>query len=165
MTRRWLALFAFISVLALCTPSLMADSDKGKGKGQSHGASKDKDKSHDSDMQDNDADQGKHKDKDKDKDKDKHKGKDKDKDKDKDWDREEAWEHRGGYEYRTYGANDNRPPGWSRGNKTGWGNCDVPPGQAKKGSCRTYIHQGHRYYYYYDDHDRMVLRRHVIQQR
>ncbi|HTK95221.1 MAG TPA: hypothetical protein VL382_06245 [Terriglobales bacterium] len=161
MTRRWLALFAFISVLALCTPSLMADSDKGKGKGQSHGASKDKDKSHDSDMQDNDADQGKHKDKDKDK----HKGKDKDKDKDKDWDRDEAWEHRGGYEYRTYGANDNRPPGWSRGNKTGWGNCDVPPGQAKKGSCRTYIHQGHRYYYYYDDHDRMVLRRHVIQQR
>src|SRR5205085_11071792 len=27
---------------------------------------------------------------------------------------------------------DDRPPGWSKGKKTGWGNCDVPPGQAKK---------------------------------
>jgi len=28
-----------------------------------------------------------------------------------------------------------RPPGWQRGRKTGWGNCDVPPGLAKKESC------------------------------
>jgi len=28
-----------------------------------------------------------------------------------------------------------RPPGWDHGRKTGWGNCDVPPGQAKKYGC------------------------------
>jgi len=28
-----------------------------------------------------------------------------------------------------------RPPGWDKGKKTGWGNCDVPPGQAKKSGC------------------------------
>lgn len=28
--------------------------------------------------------------------------------------------------------NDHRPPGWDRGRKTGWGDRDVPPGQAKK---------------------------------
>jgi hypothetical protein len=28
-----------------------------------------------------------------------------------------------------------RPPGWSKGRKTGWGNCDLPPGQAKKYGC------------------------------
>lgn len=31
---------------------------------------------------------------------------------------------------------DGRPPGWSKGKKVGWGNCDVPPGQAKKVGCR-----------------------------
>ena len=29
-----------------------------------------------------------------------------------------------------------RPPGWDRGRKVGWGNCDVPPGLAKKVGCR-----------------------------
>lgn len=28
-----------------------------------------------------------------------------------------------------------RPPGWDRGRKTGWGACDLPPGQAKKAGC------------------------------
>ena len=28
-----------------------------------------------------------------------------------------------------------RPYGWSRGNKVGWGNCDLPPGLAKKYGC------------------------------
>ena len=28
-----------------------------------------------------------------------------------------------------------RPPGWDRGRKTGWGNCDEPPGLAKKDGC------------------------------
>jgi hypothetical protein len=33
-----------------------------------------------------------------------------------------------------------RPPGWDRGRKVGWGNCDVPPGLAKKYGCRnTYL--------------------------
>ena len=36
---------------------------------------------------------------------------------------------------------DRRPPGWSHGRKTGWGDCDVPPGQAKKHGC----HSGHRH--------------------
>ena len=30
----------------------------------------------------------------------------------------------------------NRPPGWDRGRKVGWGNCDMPPGLAKKHGCR-----------------------------
>jgi len=28
-----------------------------------------------------------------------------------------------------------RPPGWDRGRKTGWGACSVPPGQAKRIGC------------------------------
>jgi hypothetical protein len=30
---------------------------------------------------------------------------------------------------------DDDPPGWSHGRKAGWGNCDLPPGQAKKHGC------------------------------
>lgn len=30
-----------------------------------------------------------------------------------------------------------RPPGWEHGRKVGWGDCDVPPGQAKKMGCRS----------------------------
>jgi hypothetical protein len=40
-----------------------------------------------------------------------------------------------------------RPPGWDKGKKTGWGDCDVPPGQAKKVGC-------------HPDHDRGVTRTH-----
>ena len=32
-------------------------------------------------------------------------------------------------------GNGNQPPGWSHGQKTGWGNCDLPPGLAKKRGC------------------------------
>ncbi|MCI0403595.1 MAG: hypothetical protein L0212_08740 [Acidobacteria bacterium] len=28
-----------------------------------------------------------------------------------------------------------RPHGWNRGRKVGWGNCDLPPGLAKKYGC------------------------------
>ena len=35
------------------------------------------------------------------------------------------------------------PPGWSKGRKTGWGNCDAPPGQAKKTGCRPVAHTHH----------------------
>jgi hypothetical protein len=28
-----------------------------------------------------------------------------------------------------------RPAGWDKGRKTGWGDCNVPPGQAKKAGC------------------------------
>ncbi len=30
-----------------------------------------------------------------------------------------------------------RPPGWDRGKKVGWGDCNVPPGQAKGDGCRS----------------------------
>jgi hypothetical protein len=29
----------------------------------------------------------------------------------------------------------NDPRGWEKGKKTGWGDCDLPPGQAKKMGC------------------------------
>ena len=72
---------------------------------------------------------------------------------------DDRWERRGDYEYRTYGQNEGAPPGWSKGKKTGWGNCGLPPGQAKKYGCQTYRYQGHDYYYYHDDAGRIVVRR------
>ncbi len=75
------------------------------------------------------------------------------------------WERRDKFEYRTYGPGEGRPPGWNRGAKTGWGNCGLPPGQAKKYGCRTYIYEGRRYYYYQDDAGRIVVRRPVLQVR
>jgi hypothetical protein len=78
-------------------------------------------------------------------------------------DDDNAWDHRDGYEYRTYGGSDERPPGWSQGNKTGWKNCGLPPGQAKKYGCRTYAYQGRSYYYYQDEHGRITVRRPIIE--
>lgn len=77
-------------------------------------------------------------------------------------DDDHAWERRDGYEYRVYGDRDGHPPGWSQGKKTGWGNCGMPPGQAKKYGCRTYVYQGRRHYYYHDEHGRIIIRRPVI---
>jgi hypothetical protein len=31
----------------------------------------------------------------------------------------------------------NRPAGWDKGKKTGWGDCDLPPGLAKKQGCHS----------------------------
>jgi hypothetical protein len=73
-------------------------------------------------------------------------------------DRDDRWERRGGYEYRVYDR-DGRPPGWSKGKKTGWGNCGLPPGQAKKYGCRTYVYEGRPHYYYQDDYGRIIIRR------
>jgi hypothetical protein len=78
-------------------------------------------------------------------------------------DDDQGWEHRGGYEYRIYGDRDGRPPGWSRGKKTGWGNCGLPPGQAKKYGCQTYVYQGRPYYYYQDEGGRIIVRRPTIE--
>ena len=43
-------------------------------------------------------------------------------------------------------ARANEPHGWSKGKKTGWGDCDLPPGQAKKYGChshgRSHHHKG-----------------------
>ncbi len=79
---------------------------------------------------------------------------------DKDDDR---WERRDGYEYRSYGDRDGRPPGWSHGKKTGWGDCGMPPGQAKKYGCRTYLYQGRPHYYYQDERGRIIVRRPIIE--
>jgi hypothetical protein len=75
----------------------------------------------------------------------------------------QGWENRGGYEYRVYGNGDDRPPGWGSGKKTGWGNCGLPPGQAKKYGCQTYVYQGRPYYYYEDDQGRIIVHRPVIE--
>ena len=75
----------------------------------------------------------------------------------------QGWERRGGYEYRSYGERDGRPPGWSQGRKTGWGNCGLPPGQAKKYGCRAYTYQGVPHYYYQDDRGAIIIRRPMIE--
>ncbi len=72
------------------------------------------------------------------------------------------WQRRDGYEYRVYNR-DERPPGWSRGNKTGWRDCGMPPGQAKKYGCWTYVNEGRRHYYYQDEKGRIIERRPVIE--
>ena len=77
-------------------------------------------------------------------------------------DDDQGWERRDGYEYRSYG-DDQRPPGWSRGKKTGWGNCGLPPGQAKKYGCQTYLYQGRPHYYYQDEVGRIIVRRPIIE--
>jgi hypothetical protein len=46
-------------------------------------------------------------------------------------------EHRQGKPAVLGTAPSQRPPGWDHGKKTGWGNCDVPPGQAKKAGCQS----------------------------
>ena len=78
-------------------------------------------------------------------------------------DSDQGWQRREGYEYRTYGDRDARPPGWSRGKKTGWGNCGLPPGQAKKYGCYTYIYQGRPHYYYQDEQGQIIVRRPIIE--
>jgi hypothetical protein len=58
----------------------------------------------------------------------------------------------------------NRPPGWNRGRKVGWGNCDVPPGQAKKFGCRGYtyrVYDPYRGIRRFDDDDRFRERERV----
>ena len=82
---------------------------------------------------------------------------------DRDEDRaDHRWERRGDYEYRTYGDREGMPPGGSKGKKTGWGNCGMPPGQAKKYGCQSYRYQGREYYYYRDDVGRIIVRRPTI---
>lgn len=77
-------------------------------------------------------------------------------------DHDDRWEKRDGYELRSFGRNEGRPYGWSKGKKTGWRDCGLPPGQAKKYGCYTYVHSGRRYYYYHDDGGRLIVRRPII---
>ena len=95
-------------------------------------------------------------------DKDKHHGNKHD-DRDDDRDNDRGWERRDGYEYRVYADHDQRPPGWGHGKKTGWGNCGLPPGQAKKYGCRAYVYEGRPHYYYQDEVGRIIVRRPIIQ--
>jgi hypothetical protein len=46
-----------------------------------------------------------------------------------------------------------RPAGWDKGKKTGWGNCDVPPGQAKKVGCNPGTSGHHADHVRHTDHD------------
>jgi hypothetical protein len=84
-------------------------------------------------------------------------------DNDHDRDDHDRWERREGYEYRSYADRDDRPPGWSRGRKTGWGNCGLPPGQAKKYGCRMYMYEGRPHYYYQDEHGQIYVRRPILE--
>src|SRR5882757_7665669 len=70
-----------------------------------------------------------------------------------------GWERRDGYEYRSYADGEEHPPGWNRGKKTGWKNCGLPPGQAKKYGCRTYLYEGRPHYYYEDEKRQIIVRR------
>lgn len=74
---------------------------------------------------------------------------------------DDRWERRGRYEYHSYDRDD-RPVGWVRGRRVGWGYCGLPPGQAKKYGCWSYVYGGRRYYYYRDDYDRIIVRRPTI---
>ena len=78
-------------------------------------------------------------------------------------DDDQGWQRREGYEYHTYRDSDDRPPGWSRGKKTGWGDCGLPPGQAKKHGCYTYSYQGRPHYYYEDGQGQIIIRRPIIE--
>ena len=78
-------------------------------------------------------------------------------------DNERGWQRRDGYEYRVYADRGQRPPGWNHGKKTGWADCGLPPGQAKKYGCRTYIYEGRRHYYYEDEAGRIFVRRPIIE--
>lgn len=44
-------------------------------------------------------------------------------------------DRRGRFDYRRDRFDGDRPYGWNRGRKVGWGNCDLPPGLAKKYGC------------------------------
>ena len=53
------------------------------------------------------------------------------------------------------------PPGADHGRKVGWGNCNMPPGQAKKVGCHSTAHHHHTVVVRHDrDHDRDRDRRH-----
>ncbi len=101
-------------------------------------------------FEDGDRDHGRFRDFDRDDDRDDDRGRrfgrdrDRDDDRDGDFDRDDWREVRRGRgvvivpgtRFFEFG---NRPPGWDRGRKTGWGNCDLPPGLAKKEGCHPFI--------------------------
>ena len=58
------------------------------------------------------------------------------KEKDKDWDKDKDRGKGHGHEHQATAAGPSgRPRGWDEGKKTGWGDCNVPPGLAKQRGC------------------------------
>ena len=107
---------------------------------------KDHGKGHDRD--DDDRKHATHHDNDRDKDHDRDHDKDRDHDRDHDRDRDR----------------DKHTPGWSQGKKTGWGDCNLPPGQAKKQGCHgdgDHDRDDHKVHHGDGDHDRDDHRRHA----
>ena len=135
MSRRWLSLLALIAAFAIFVPALHADHGHGRDKDNGRGNHGRKDFRHDDHGRDHDHGRAMRDD--------------------------GPWEHRGHYEYRSYDR-DGRPPGWMRGRKVSWNYCGLPPGQARKYGCWSYLYQGRRYYYYHDDDDRIVIRRPTV---
>ena len=143
MRNRWFAVLALMAALGLFVPSAAAD--HGQGKGKDHG------KGNPHADRDGDHDRGPE-----------HHGNPHAAMHDRDDDR--RWAHHDRYDVRVIEVREARPLGWRQGTKTGWGNCGLPPGQAKKyGECRTYVYERRRYYYYHDDVGRIVIRRPSIE--
>jgi hypothetical protein len=133
MNRSWLLLIPLAALLSISSP-LMADHGHGKGRGHGEDSQGSYFDRHD---RDDDDDRREHRDHD-----------------------DDRWERRNDrYEYRVYEIRGGRPPGWSRGRKVGWGECGMPPGQAKKYGCRTYVYEERTYYYYEDDSGHIFVRR------
>ncbi|MGH9555972.1 MAG: hypothetical protein ACRD2Y_09145 [Terriglobales bacterium] len=59
-----------------------------------------------------------------------------------------VYRNRGDSGWRYYNINGRYygPYNYSPGRKVGWGNCDLPPGLAKKYGCRGALYQTNRYY-------------------
>lgn len=143
MSKRWLAILALIAALGVAAPALMADHGWDKDKDNGHGRKHFRDDEH--------GRRGDRSDQRRDWREDRHR-------RDRDDDR---WERRGSYEYRTFDR-DGRPPGWAHGRKVGWTYCGLPPGQAKKYGCYSYMYQRRRYYYYYNDIGQIIIRRPTV---
>ena len=53
----------------------------------------------------------------------------------REWQRQREWERQHNRVTVEHGPN-HTPAGWNQGKKTGWKDCDVPPGQAKPSGCQ-----------------------------
>jgi hypothetical protein len=126
-------LASFALCAALTTGTAFArnqDHDRGKAGSSHHNTVRDRDRDHD-----------------------RARVRDRDRDRDRrEWrERREARERRWRREHRQNAmfGNNGQPRGWTQGRKTGWNDCNLPPGQAKKAGCistwgRTHDHHSTR---------------------
>jgi len=75
--------------------------------------------------------------------------------------RDVAQRDQDGDAWARHGYREGTPPGWGHGQKKGWGNCGMPPGQAKKYGCDTYVYKGKQYDYFHDEAGHWRWRPHV----